>query len=160
METSSAVWKIVGRFHHMTVDKFPFDAIPATETALSEYKRYSLNPMSRLSFVTSAHLSHTAHVWLAHLISLHYMLFPCPTHPHIIMERLTYDLPILPVIIYLSLINFHNKSMFYIKKVKCDHELCGTRTWEWLGWRGPSNNCKQGTLFSSERTLHKDCNHI
>jgi hypothetical protein len=36
------------------------------------------------------------------------------------------------------------------------HESRGTRTWEWLRWRGPAATVNDKPILSSERMLHKD----
>jgi hypothetical protein len=40
--------------------------------------------------------------------------------------------------------------------VKCDHESCRTRTWEWMGWRRPASIVNDKPILSWERILHKD----
>jgi hypothetical protein len=40
--------------------------------------------------------------------------------------------------------------------VKCGHESRGTRTWEWVRWRGPAAIVNDRPMLSSERMLHKD----
>jgi hypothetical protein len=42
--------------------------------------------------------------------------------------------------------------------VKCGHESRGTRTWEWLRWRGPAAIVNYRPMLSSEKLLHKDYN--
>jgi hypothetical protein len=44
------------------------------------------------------------------------------------------------------------------ERVKCGHESCGTRTWEWLRWRKPAPIVNDRPILSSERMLHNDYN--
>jgi hypothetical protein len=40
--------------------------------------------------------------------------------------------------------------------VKYGHESCGTRTWEWIYWRGPAGVVNDQPILSLERMLRKD----
>jgi hypothetical protein len=42
------------------------------------------------------------------------------------------------------------------ERVKYGRESRGTRTWEWLRWRGPAGIVNDRPILSSERMLHKD----
>jgi hypothetical protein len=46
------------------------------------------------------------------------------------------------------------------ESVKCGHESCGTRTWEWMRWRGPAAIVNDRPILSSERMLHNDYDHM
>jgi hypothetical protein len=42
--------------------------------------------------------------------------------------------------------------------IKYGHDSRGTRTWEWLRWRGPVAIINDRSILSSDRMLHKDYN--
>jgi hypothetical protein len=44
----------------------------------------------------------------------------------------------------------------FSEAVKCGHQSRGSRTWEWLCWRGPAAIVKYRPILSSQRMLRKD----
>jgi hypothetical protein len=56
----------------------------------------------------------------------------------------------------LRVVGGDDKRSLESETVKCGHGSRGTRTWEWLRWRGPAAIVNDRPVLSWERMLHKD----